>query len=85
MSNQRALNTKASRRLKVCKVMMRVQETSELFETHVLYSKPHLRAIQYMHQTDTPLKAKSCIILIASFLFTSLVREGFLPYSYGHG
>lgn len=52
--------------LNACEVTMEVQGTSELFKIHALCSKPHLHAIQYMYQTEIPLKAKSDIILTAS-------------------
>lgn len=53
--------------LNACEVMMEIQGTSKLFKIHALCSKPHMHAIQYMYQTEIPLKAKSDTILIASY------------------
>lgn len=63
---ERVLN-RMSTSLNACEVMMVIKKRSEPPEIHVMHSKLYLPAIQYMHQTEIPLKAKPYIVLIASY------------------
>ena len=63
---ERVLN-RVSTSLNACEGMMVIKERSEPPEIHVMCRKLYLHAIQYMHQTEIPLKAKPCIVLIASY------------------